>query len=146
MEPYKMIAATSRLAMAFLVCVSLTGGAQAETAANTGPTISDEFKDELFALATAMQIADHCKRKYTLNVDEADAMSQQFEKAVRKQGFKDVNEEQMALAMPNHEIDARVTSYFQKRNLRKNGGASWCPAGEAEIAQKTLIGKYLTKK
>jgi hypothetical protein len=147
---------TSRLAIALLSCMFVAGSLHAETAAKPDkspastrtkvPKLSAEYRAEIFAIGTAMYIAEQCDRIYKLNDQQVESTFKQIEQALRKQGFTTVSDAQMKLAMPDHEVRSKIDTYARQRNLRNDNASTWCPAGQAEIAQKTKIGKYLLKK
>jgi hypothetical protein len=147
---------TNFLGIVFLTCLAITGSSQAETMtkgaqkgavkSTTVPVLSATMKNEVFAVAMAGRIAQECHRLYILNVKQADLVYSQMDSVMRKQGFSERNQADLTLAIPNHTIESKAQAYFRKRNLRENSSSSWCSAGQAEISQKTMIGKYLLPK
>lgn len=126
---------------------------QAETAAaKAAPKpekvlqLTADLQDEIFAVGVAMQVVQYCGRIYTLDVADLQVLDSDIEQTLLKQGFADASPAVVDAAMSQSNIRAKAQSYFNRRNLRENSGSSWCPVGQAEIAQKTRIGKYLVKK
>jgi hypothetical protein len=155
-ENDRMKKVTSRLAIAVLFSIALVGNLQAETAAKPKgndatvstklPELSTALKDELFALFTSEEIVNQCGRRYKINEATAEVFSKQLEEVFRGQGFGPKNPANLDLALSRREFESRAVAYMRSRNMRVDGSSSWCPAGQAEIAQKTKIGKYLLKK
>jgi hypothetical protein len=130
-----------------LSCSVLVTALQAETTGGGKvPKLNAEMQDELFSLSVALYIVEECGRVYTIDLADLKAFDAKMEETLRLQGFDGKNPANLDAAMSKNKIRGKALSYFRSRNLRDDNGASLCAAGQAEIAQKTRIGKYLVKK
>jgi hypothetical protein len=96
--------------------------------------------------ALARQIAKRCSSEFAYNSAAADRRIDGFDrKYAGNSSILSVRGREYD-AIDRSEVMRQLAVYTTKRKIAAGNDASWCPAGRAEIAEKTEIGTLLIQR
>jgi hypothetical protein len=105
--------------------------------------LPNDAQDYLFSAAIARQVAKRCPKEFRYNTSLARARERELEtKYQDNETIRDLSGNASEL-VDRSKLDSLVLAYVAKRKIVIGENATWCPAGRAEVAEKTEIGKYL---
>ncbi len=134
------------LALGGIVMVLATAGCTEKPLASAALQLPPDMKANLTAAALANATARNCKTALRFN----EAGFEKFAKTVRDfyaaNGAGNFNERTLDGYLDSKEMQNEFLAYVEKRDILLTEDASWCAAGDAEIAAASPVGAFLRKR
>lgn len=110
-----------------------------------GPlTFTADQKRRLLDGGLAEEITRECPQHYTINPSEKAAVEHELQTVAGAQGYRSVTHDTLIASIGGQRVlQDTILGYIAKRNILIGDSASFCAAGDAEVAGHTAIGKYL---
>lgn len=121
--------------------------ATAETETPNRAALPTELPDELYALAfdltMARTLADGCDGPLSVNQGLTNTVIQETVRELSAQGYSNLDLQKMRASLPEAQIAADEAIYLQSNGVTSGDAASFCAAGEREVAARSGIGRFL---
>ncbi|MCL7405534.1 DUF5333 family protein [Marivivens sp.] len=140
--PMTTVAASAQAAPAVSQTDRVRAGANGNRSALRSQ-LEIEVLDAVMPVVLAQRISRNCGRQFTFLSNKADTYYADLEEQMRDRGYSSQDFEHVVRNLPEAEAQARVISWVQERNVVITDSATWCPAGQAEIAEGTEIANFL---
>lgn len=110
--------------------------------------LTPAMKEEVFALAMAVNILDNCPSRFGPRMDAMEATVSRMSSESAGLSIRQMNSQTvdriLHASFSDREAQDRAIAYIQKRGIVVADKRTWCTAGAAEVRSGSRISKYLS--
>lgn len=121
--------------------------ASPETETPNRAALPTELPDELYALAfdltMARTLAEECGETLAMNEGLTNTVIQETVRDLSAQGYTTFDLQKLRASLPEAQLAADEALYLQSNGITSGDAASYCAAGEREVAARSGIGRFL---
>ncbi len=110
------------------------------------PKDAQEAYEFIEASLIAESIAEGCPKEFQLDKAAEEKLYRAIDARFPDQDFVAVLRDGFPVGLDAEAIAQRYLAYAKKRKVVFADNQTWCPAGRAEIAEKTRIGSFLNAR